>query len=176
MKTKVLPEPTPVNTAINGATAGLALATLMLPQQTVALFPDQPSEFIKNLPRPSVPRVLFRGALGHAGFFTVYEGLMGSIVRARRLDSQIGSSSGTQSQSGGYAAGDPLDLTMFSTRFLAGGVSAIVYKAATMGLANGLERPEVPMLVNAKNIGRSFAMGGLVMAAGGVVEALLANK
>jgi hypothetical protein len=171
MKYKVITANDPVSAGVNGATAGLALAALTLPQKTVAIFPDQQAEFIKNLPRPNPYRVLLRGALGHAAFFTVYEGLMKSILKAKTLDQQLHSStSSKQTQQ------DPLDPTLAATRFLAGGVSAIVYKAATMGLANGVERPEVSLMQNAKHIGRSFALGGAVMAVGGVLETLLSNQ
>ena len=66
--------------------------------------------------------------------------------------------------------------SLFLTRFASGGLAAIGFKAATATLQRSIERIEnSSLLSNAKIISRSFLLGGIAMALGGVIEDFVAK-
>ncbi|KAJ3322686.1 hypothetical protein HDU76_013827 [Blyttiomyces sp. JEL0837] len=172
---------TPFGTVIRGAIAGTTLAMIQaVPTGSPCIFPDHPSEFTKDFPRMSRTSVLLRGALGHAAFFTVYEGLVGAVVRgsANKQRKEVMEGNGTnvsKPQQDQEMAMEKYKL--MGTRFVGGGVAALAYKAATATMTRELERVVTTgWIENAKVLGRSFVVAGLVMAGFSGIEEMVTKN
>ncbi|KAI9325556.1 hypothetical protein DFJ73DRAFT_208513 [Zopfochytrium polystomum] len=181
-----------ITTALAGAVAGTTLAVTSLltaPNASAAraVFPEFASEFRRMLPASAGPGVgvqssvsggrlplagsalrqtVVRGAVGHALFFSVYEGMTRAL--AATSSAARATSSSSSASASPTSSSQPLEAA--AARFFAGGVASLGFRAASASLVADLERvPLARFADQAGVIGRGFVAAGAVMAAYGAL-------
>lgn len=146
----------PFSTVVSGGSAGLVLGTISAFQRR-QVFPEAAEELRFFQP---LRQSLLKGSIGFACAFTVYEGLTRGVTNARWPSSQP-SPQETLS-----------DWSWHVSNFLAGGVSGLALRAATVPLYRGVQ--ENPLLTprGAVLLGSSFVQMGLAMAIGSAAKAV----
>ena len=145
----------PLSTVLSGGSAGRVCGAISAFQRR-QVFPEAAEE----LRFFSLRQTLLKGSIGFACAFTVYEGLTRGITKARWPTSQP-SPQETLS-----------DWSWHVSNFLAGGVSGIAFRAATVPLYRGVI--ENPLLTprGAVLLGSSFVQMGIAMGLGSAAKAV----